>query len=331
MRDEADIVEAHLSFQLNAGVDFVIATDHRSQDGTREVLEAFARQGHLMLMSQDERQFEQSTWVTRMARLAATEYHADWVINSDADEFWWPRARTLKEVLAAVPERYGVVYAPICNFPPQRGDGPFYELMTVRVAQHAPLNNPLGRYRPSMKAAHRGSPSVVVHRGNHEVDRAGERLRSWHPFEVLHFPDRSPEQAARKYANMVAAWPVGGREPGAFVVAAHNAMERRGVETAFGRLALTEDDLSRSSDYGVLARDTRLRDVLRRLVHRLENQVSREPLRPPTPLDNARHAVESSALVEADLIRIHRDVDDLRRRVMKIERRREPRRTRGKR
>ena len=121
-----------------------------------EVLEAFARQGHLMLMSQDERQFEQSTWVTRMARLAATEYHADWVINSDADEFWWPRARTLKEALAAVPERYGVVYAPICNFPPQRGDGPFYELMTVRVAQHAPLNNPLGRYRPSMKAAHRG-------------------------------------------------------------------------------------------------------------------------------------------------------------------------------
>ena len=42
-RDEADIVDAQIEFHLNAGVDFVVATDNLSQDGTTEILESYAR------------------------------------------------------------------------------------------------------------------------------------------------------------------------------------------------------------------------------------------------------------------------------------------------
>ena len=107
-RDAADILDAQLAFHLNAGVDFVIATDHRSEDGTTEILEQYEREGHLHLIREESEQFEQSRWVTRMARLAATDFGASWVLNSDSDEFWWPRGADLKDVLAAIPDRYGL-------------------------------------------------------------------------------------------------------------------------------------------------------------------------------------------------------------------------------
>ena len=68
----------------------MIATDHDSRDGTSEILGAFEREGCLRRISESG-PVREELWRTRMARLAASEYGADWVINSDADEFWWPR------------------------------------------------------------------------------------------------------------------------------------------------------------------------------------------------------------------------------------------------
>ena len=74
VRDEADVVDAQIAFHLNAGVDFVIATDNRSEDGTTEILERYAREGHLHLIRESGDDLRQSEWVTRMAGLAATDF-----------------------------------------------------------------------------------------------------------------------------------------------------------------------------------------------------------------------------------------------------------------
>ena len=79
-----------------------------------------------------------------MAQLAATELGADWVLNADADEFWWPQGSGLKDVLAAVPERYGVVRAAWRNFVPRPLDADFFaERMTVRLCTPAFHHHPL--------------------------------------------------------------------------------------------------------------------------------------------------------------------------------------------
>ena len=56
-----------------------------------------------------------------MARLAATEHGADWVINTDADEFWMPRAGHAEGDLRRSPEPYGVVFALSRHFVPAAG------------------------------------------------------------------------------------------------------------------------------------------------------------------------------------------------------------------
>ena len=109
VRDEAEIVDAQIAFHLAAGVDFVVATDNRSGDGTTEILERYEHDGRLHLIREPGDDLRQSEWVTRMARLAATDFGADWVLNTDADEFWWPQDSSLKDVLDAVPSRFGVV------------------------------------------------------------------------------------------------------------------------------------------------------------------------------------------------------------------------------
>ncbi len=198
VRDEIDVVPAQLAYHLNAGVDFVLATDNGSTDGTLEVLEAYERAGVLRLI-RETGQFSDGPWRTRMARLAATEHGADWVINTDADEFWMPRRGTLRDAFAAVPPSIGVIWAVSRHFVPQADDGrPFDERMLARFSSAAALNDPTSPYRPHGKAAHRADPAIVVNYGAHRVRTRLAPLPHWHPADVLHFPYRSLEQYERK-------------------------------------------------------------------------------------------------------------------------------------
>ena len=127
--------------------------------------------------------------MTRMARLAATEYGADWVINSDADEFWWPRGASLAEVLAAVPPRYGTVGAFLRVFCPRPGEEHFAERMTVRFSALAPINDPASLYKPIRKIVHRGHPEIQVDaRQPCAVDSPFAPLRGLVPDRVLPLP-----------------------------------------------------------------------------------------------------------------------------------------------
>jgi hypothetical protein len=333
-RDEVDVIEAQVAFHLSAGVDVVIATDNASRDGTPEILEAYEREGRLHLIREPGEGLRQGEWVTRMARLAATEFGADWVINSDADEFWWPRGGSLKDVLAAVPARYGIVQAFWRSFVPRPDDDRlFAERMTVRLSQQAPINDPTSFYRPVTKVAHRGDPTVVVGRGNHGlVDSRLLPLPAWYPIEVLHFPLRSGAQWRRKVELQGVAFTEHIERAGTgYHLKGYDALRSGQIERQHEALVIDDEAVERGLAEGTLARDIRLRDALRALRREdgaserrfaLPDEVS-EPFVLPQPTfdEDAAYAVEAAVLAEADVVRVQRQLDALEQRLRALERR----------
>jgi Glycosyl transferase family 2 len=307
VRDEADIVGTQIAYHLNAGVDFVVATDHESCDGTTEILESYARDGHLRRIPVSGEMLD-GPWRTNMARLAATEHGADWVINTDADEFWMSRRGTLKDVLAAVPESYGVVFALSRHFAPRPDDGAFFaERMTARVSPPAAINDPTSPYRPHLKAAHRADPAISISFGSHTVASPRWRaIHNWHPAEVLHFPFRSLGQWENKGVRRAR----GDKPLGQYVTALRAAEGGRGSER-FRALAIDDETLERGRADGSLVVDVRLRDALRAL--------RGSAVEADTPVVDLGLISESVGVRDADLVRLTRFVDGLSARTADVE------------
>jgi hypothetical protein len=297
VRDEADVLEHNLRHHRAQGVDHFIVTDNGSTDGTLDVLRRWEGAGLLHLIEEpatEDFRDRAHWWVTRMARLAATDHGADWVAHADADEFWWPASGTLKRTLAEIPERYGVILAPRPEFVPRvEDDRRFWERMTVREAR--------SRLRP--KIAHRAEPEALLHRGAHDVaieggegarhsgravmrgvkpDRSGEEVAlvwapRW-PARVFHFPVRSLEQYRRKVEVALR---------GGFHDRAHDelrqAHDEGRVDELYAKLVQDPAAVEASLRDGRLVSDERLRDFLARVPDPVQRPDAVPELPAPSP------------------------------------------------
>ena len=194
-RGPTSVLDAHVSYHLNAGVDLILATVRGTQAEAREMLRSFERAGYVRVLDA-EGEARESDWRTRMARLAATEHGADWVLNAELDEFWWPRGESLKEVLAPIPPRYTVVQGLRRTFVPERGGAEFFaERMTMRRSLDD-SDNQGERMTDLLRPVHRVDPGAVARADGSVLVRRFVPLRAWYPIEVLHFPEVDVEDVA---------------------------------------------------------------------------------------------------------------------------------------
>ena len=266
VRDEEDIVAANLDYHLSQGVDHVIVTDHRSQDATAGLLKGYVDRGLVHYIYESSEGYDQHAWVTRMARMAFTEHGADWVINSDADEFWWPAEGTLATTFAGLPPSVNVVKAPRFNFVPVEETGAkIYDRMLYREKISF---NTFGQPLPP-KVAHRGSPHVTVQQGNHSIRGLGEQTIAADCIEILHFPVRTYAQIENKIAKGGHAYTRTTNLPenaGRTWQALYRDYQRDGnIRAYFGECLYDRQRLARALDEGELVVDRRLSDHFARL------------------------------------------------------------------
>jgi hypothetical protein len=263
VRDEQDILREQLEFHLAHGVDEFILMDNLSVDGTAEIAHDYVRAGCLRYLFQPQDDYSQGRWVTEMARRARREHGADWVINSDADEFWWPHTGSLKDALRSVASCAGAVSVERTNFVArQDGGAPFWRRMNVRYASSV---NALGESL-SPKVAHRGHDDVVVAQGNHSVSVGGEPVAcTGAPMTIFHFPVRTQAQFLNKIVKGGAAYERNtelDRGIGSTWRALYHMHLAGRFDEAFAKELLSEDEIAHGIADGTLVRDERLANAL---------------------------------------------------------------------
>jgi hypothetical protein len=321
VRDEEDVIESALRYHRAQGVDFFIVTDNGSTDGTPQILGRWVDAGLARVISEPSPELRERghDWVTRMARLAAIEHDADWVLHGDADEFWWPLTGTIKSALASVPPEYGVVLGPRVEFVARPdGAGTFFDRLVYRQARCL--------VRP--KVAHRAVPdAIVLHRGQHDVtagadlDDAWERLRTpgrpvlrtvrpersaaeddrlvWYPrwpLRIFHLPLRSFDQYRRKVEAML-------NDP----VSAGGGMRGRlrerydagRLDELYSELVADDGEVERGLASGELVRDERLRDF----IASIGDPLAGDPA-PPRPEPDPAALERERAELELDLMHV---------------------------
>lgn len=172
-------VDELLAFHRAAGVDVVVAA------GTSDALASYEDEGFLRRAGADASP-------TDLARFAVDELGADWLIPGSLDELWWPRGENLKDVLAVIPPRYGVVQALVRTFvgdsSAQHDDRSAFESRTIRTSLLGPDGSGGGSVHDLLRPVYRAGPNMTLDAADWTLGGRRVPLRAWYPIEVFRYP-----------------------------------------------------------------------------------------------------------------------------------------------
>lgn len=196
VRDEADIIEYAVRHLASQDIDGILIADNNSRDDTKEIIVETKVGCRVVVVDDDEVGFHQSRAMTSLARRAAAEHKANWIIPFDADELWHASGKTVGSSLRALSSATTVVHSHrwnhMCSAEDIYDANPF-----VRMIHRSVMPMKRG------KVAFRYDPSFVLKNGQHSIRARGVGVRAKNVggFKIRHFPYRSLEHFILKSKN----------------------------------------------------------------------------------------------------------------------------------
>ncbi len=199
-KNEADVIEKNLIFHKRMGIDGFIVTDNNSSDGTTEILERYLKKGWIKeIIYETSNVFTQVEWVDRMISIAKDKYKADWVVNADADEFWYSSKNDLKSDIKGA--RNNIFKVNIYNVLPENELCFFDNVRLINITQDLSTYNlsefsMYGKQIP--KVIHRTKGYRLITEGNHSVDMSFSNEILSKDVIIFHYSLRGEEHFKRK-------------------------------------------------------------------------------------------------------------------------------------
>lgn len=194
VRNEADIIECFVRHTVQV-FDYLIVVNHRSLDGTGEILRALAKEGLPLEVRYDDTVYHvQPETMTKLAHEVYDAYKPDFLMALDADEFLILDVPFDKLIFNSE-----TLFALLFNFVPTREDpadeNPLkriqYRSKYVNSNQHKVLvpgrvlSDPMTYYPPGCHEMYYGTKDAVPY-------KVCSKMR------IAHFPVRSEEQIMKK-------------------------------------------------------------------------------------------------------------------------------------
>jgi glycosyltransferase involved in cell wall biosynthesis len=201
VKNELDIIEAFVRHHAHY-FDTLIVLDNGSTDGTYEVLRSLQTAGLPLVLLRDLTVgFEQSRHMTSLLHMAVNDFHADWVVPLDADEFIEPEAgASLGQMLHA---RDGeLLTISWSNFAWRPEDDAQTERNPVLRMRWRMPPSPDSLAKVLLPAKLVAGTATELEQGNHGAILNGQKLpaQPLRSMPLCHFPIRSAAQYASKIA-----------------------------------------------------------------------------------------------------------------------------------
>ena len=215
--DQGDILKDYIEWHLDLGVDLILAEDVGSSDNTHGILESFSKRGRVQWSLVPEKNRLKYRPEETLAKRAIDQHGADWIIQSDVDEFLCPQGYDLRTILQrAAIHAVTAISVPCFNMTGRilefsksatetltlRIDQPVVATTKQAVSGNLPVPYIFVGHRP--KTIARAAAFVEYYPGVHDVITAWGRAKQLPDLHILHYPIRGFDKFQTKVANAAA-------------------------------------------------------------------------------------------------------------------------------